>query len=88
MDLTVLNSQCCGIAGTYGFKKENYETSQGIGASLFNQIEEVAADFVATDCETCKWQIEMSTSAKVKHPISVLAEALDLEETSKLNCNK
>ena len=44
--------QCCGIAGTYGFKKENYETSQGIGASLFNQIEEVAADFVATDCET------------------------------------
>ena len=88
VDLTVLNSQCCGIAGTYGFKKENYETSQGIGASLFNQIEEVAADFVATDCETCKWQIEMSTSAKVKHPISVLAEALDLEETSKLNCNK
>ena len=88
VDLTVLNSQCCGIAGTYGFKKENYETSQGIGASLFNQIEEVAADFVATDCETCKWQIEMSTSAKVKHPISVLAEALDLEETRKLNCNK
>ena len=88
VDLTVLNSQCCGIAGTYGFKKENYETSQGIGASLFNQIEEVAADFVATDCETCKWQIEMSTSAKVKHHISVLAEALDLEETSKLNCNK
>ena len=56
--------------------------------SFLNQIEEVAADFVATDCETCKWQIEMSTSAKVKHPISVLAEALDLEETRKLNCNK
>ena len=85
VDLVVLNSQCCGIAGTYGFKKENYETSQGIGASLFRQIEEVAADFVATDCETCKWQIEMSTPAKVKHPISVLAETLDLEETRKLN---
>ena len=88
VNLTVLNSQCCGIAGTYSFKKENYETSQGIGASLFRQIEEVAADFVATDCETCKWQIEMSTPAKVKHPISILAEALDLEETSKLNSNK
>ena len=88
INLTVLNSQCCGIAGTYGFKKENYETSQGIGASLFRQIEEVAADFVATDCETCKWQIEMSTSAKVKHPISILAEALDLEATRKLNSDK
>jgi Fe-S oxidoreductase len=45
--------------------------SFAIGASLFRQIEEVAADFVATDCETCKWQIEMSTPAKVKHPISI-----------------
>ncbi|MDI8746323.1 hypothetical protein MJM83_31850, partial [Salmonella enterica subsp. enterica serovar Montevideo] len=23
LELTVLDSQCCGIAGTYGFKKEN-----------------------------------------------------------------
>ena len=27
IDLVVLKSQCCGIAGTYGFKKENYNTS-------------------------------------------------------------
>ncbi|STF83463.1 sn-glycerol-3-phosphate dehydrogenase (Anaerobic), K-small subunit [Escherichia coli] len=26
LELTVLDSQCCGIAGTYGFKKENYPT--------------------------------------------------------------
>lgn len=85
VDLQVLDSQCCGIAGTYGFKKENYPTSQGIGASLFRQIEESGADYVACDCETCKWQIEMSTTKKVKHPISVLAECLDLEATRKLN---
>lgn len=83
--LTVLDSQCCGIAGTYGFKKENYETSQGIGASLFRQILESNPDYVATDCETCKWQIEMSTGIHVKHPISILAEALDLEATAALN---
>ena len=29
--VTVLESQCCGIAGTHGFKSENYETSQTIG---------------------------------------------------------
>ena len=33
LELTVLDSQCCGIAGTYGFKKENYPTSQAIGWS-------------------------------------------------------
>lgn len=83
--LTVLESHCCGIGGTYGFKKENYATSQAIGAPLFRQIETSGADFVSTDCETCKWQIEMSTSLKVKHPISVLAEALDVEATFRLN---
>ena len=76
VELTVLDSQCCGIAGTYGFKKENYETSQGIGAGLFRQIEESGVDLVVTDCETCKWQIEMSTSKKCEHPISLLARAI------------
>ena len=76
LELTVLDSQCCGIAGTYGFKKENYPTSQAIGAPLFRQIEESGADLVVTDCETCKWQIEMSTSLRCEHPITLLAQAL------------
>ena len=83
--LTVLPSQCCGIAGTYGFKKENYPTSQAIGSTLFSKIEELKPDYVVTDCETCKWQIEMSTTVPVKHPISILADALDLDRTTDLN---
>jgi glycerol-3-phosphate dehydrogenase subunit C len=85
VELTVLNSQCCGIAGTYGFKKENYKYSQAIGEGIFKQIRDVKPDVVATDCETCKWQIEMSTGSTVMNPISILAEALDLKETAKAN---
>ena len=85
LELTVLDSNCCGIAGTYGFKKENYEVSQAIGKPLFDQIAALKPDFVACDCETCKWQIEMSTEKAVKNPISVLAEALDLVATSEAN---
>ena len=85
VELTVLDSNCCGIAGTYGFKKENYEVSQAIGKPLFEQIARVKPDFVACDCETCKWQIEMSTEKVVKNPISILAEALDLIATSEAN---
>ena len=85
VDFTMLDSQCCGIAGTYGFKRENYETSQAIGSGLFKQIKEVAPDCVATDCETCKWQIEMSTGVPVENPISIIADALDVEATIKLN---
>ena len=77
IELTILDSQCCGIAGTYGFKKENYKTSQDIGEPLFKQIEALDIDCVVTDCETCKWQIEMSTSKRCEHPISILSNALE-----------
>lgn len=77
VELTILDSQCCGIAGTYGFKKENYNTSQKIGENLFKQINEADIDFVVSDCETCKWQIEMSTDRMCEHPISVIARALE-----------
>ena len=85
LDLQVLESQCCGIAGTYGFKKENYSTSQAIGEGLFQSIADANVEAVVTDCETCKWQIEMSTGVPVVNPISVLAEAIDVEKTKELN---
>ena len=87
VQLTMLESQCCGISGTYGFKRENYEVSQTIGAPLFAQIKALAPDCVSTDCETCKWQIEMSTGVPVENPISIIADALDVELTKQLNAN-
>lgn len=85
VDFNMLDSQCCGIAGTYGFKKEHYNDSQKIGESLFRQIADLNVDMVATDCETCKWQIEMSAKVHVENPISIIADALDVEATIKAN---
>ena len=83
--LSLLESNCCGISGTFGFKKENYSLSQSIGNKLFDSIRDANPDAVATECETCKWQIEMSTGLPVENPISVLADALDVEATRKAN---
>ena len=85
LDLVLLEQECCGISGTYGFKKENYERSQAIGSTLFNLIADAKVEAVTTDCETCKWQIEMSTGLPVENPISVLADALDVEATRTAN---
>ena len=85
VEFVPIDSTCCGIAGTYGFKKENYKNSIAIGRELFDNIAEANVDYVATDCETCKWQIEMNTNVPVLNPISVLAEALDIEATTKAN---
>ena len=85
VDFHMLDSQCCGIAGTYGFKKEHYNDSQKIGEPVFRQIADLQVDMVATDCETCKWQIEMSAGVEVQNPISIIADALDVEATEKAN---
>jgi glycerol-3-phosphate dehydrogenase subunit C len=83
VELTALEPYCCGISGTFGFKKENYKYSQEIGELLFKEIRgaKAAADpsvpfVVATECETCKWQIEMSTGISVMNPVSIIAQAL------------
>ncbi|MGF1878608.1 anaerobic glycerol-3-phosphate dehydrogenase subunit C [Photobacterium frigidiphilum] len=76
LEVVVLDSQCCGLAGTYGFKTENYDTSIAIGENLFKQIRQSNADFAITDCETCKWQIEENTQLETIHPISLLAMAI------------
>ena len=76
LQLTLLHSECCGLAGTYGFKKEFETLAEDIGQPLFRQIRATAPDVVITDCEACKWQIEAHTGLQVLHPVSVLAMAL------------
>jgi len=71
-----IDSQCCGSAGTYCFKNENYEASEKIGAQLFTNILDADVDIVVTDCETCKWQVEEHTQMETMHPITLLARAL------------
>lgn len=78
LDLIILFSECCGIAGTYGFKKEYYKISQDVGKDLFRAIDNANPEIVITDCETCAIQIAMSTQYKVLHPINILAMALAL----------
>ena len=85
LQLTLLEQHCCGISGTYGFKKENYEYSQKVGAPLFEDIRNAGVEAVVTDCETCKWQIEASTGLPVFNPVSILAEAIDFEKTKEAN---
>ena len=85
LDLKVLEQKCCGISGTFGFKKENYAISQKIGSQLYESIYAANPEVVITDCETCKWQIEGACEIPVFNPISILVQALDIEQTTKLN---
>ncbi len=69
---------CCGIAGTYGVKKEKYDIAQAVGAPVFDFIKQVNAELAACDTETCRWQLRTATGANVVHPIWLMHKAYGL----------
>jgi glycerol-3-phosphate dehydrogenase subunit C len=73
-----LDALCCGISGTYGFKKEKYEISMTVGERLFGELRESNGDLAACDSETCRWQIEHGTGMHAVHPVELLHRAYGL----------
>ncbi|AQS59144.1 anaerobic glycerol-3-phosphate dehydrogenase subunit C [Desulforamulus ferrireducens] len=70
-----LDAGCCGLAGTYGFKKEKYAISQAIGSNVFNAVKELGVRQVISECGMCQLQIHHLTGVAVYHPLQVLAQA-------------
>ncbi|MEA2316428.1 MAG: glycerol-3-phosphate dehydrogenase subunit [Solirubrobacteraceae bacterium] len=73
------DASCCGVAGTYGLKREKYPISRDVGATLFAQIERAAPDLAVCDSETCRWHIEKHTGVRSVHPIEILHRAYGLQ---------
>jgi glycerol-3-phosphate dehydrogenase subunit C len=78
LELRELDARCCGIAGTYGIKREKYDIAMKVGADLFGQIGDSGARLVACDSETCRWQIEHATGRHSVHPLELLHRAYGL----------
>jgi glycerol-3-phosphate dehydrogenase subunit C len=71
-------ARCCGVAGTYGLKKEKYGIGMDVGAPLFAQVRDEAPDVAVCDSETCRWQIQHATGVETVHPIEMLHRAYGL----------
>ncbi len=73
--LVEIDQACCGVAGTYGIKREKYDIAMRVGDPLFADLAEAAPDLVACDSETCRWQIAKATGLPVVHPMEILYRA-------------
>ncbi len=72
-----IRDSCCGIAGTFGFKKENFDLSMQIGAPLFEEIKKSGAKTAATSCGACNIQVKQGTHLNVIHTMQVLKEGYE-----------
>ena len=76
--VTIYNSGCCGMAGSFGYEKEHYEISMQMGEdTLFPKIRATdAATAIAAAGTSCRHQIYDGTSRKALHPVSILKSCL------------
>lgn len=77
----VIPSGCCGMAGSFGYEKEHYETSMAIGEMvLFPTVRKAAESpgktLVAAPGTSCRQQILDGTGIRAQHPIEILYDAL------------
>jgi len=75
IDLVDLKAGCCGLSGTFGMQKKNYELSSQIAARLKEALEKSSTKNVLTECAACKMQIEHISDCIVRHPIKVIANS-------------
>jgi glycerol-3-phosphate dehydrogenase subunit C len=66
---------CCGIAGTYGYKHEKYDIARRVGQPLWDRLAASRITTAICDNETCRWNIANQTGLTVVHTMQVLAEA-------------
>ena len=76
--VTILNTGCCGMAGSFGYEKEHYKVSMKVGEdTLFPKLRNCSSDTeIAAAGTSCRHQIYDGTKRLAKHPITLLKEAL------------
>jgi len=78
-EVQLIPSGCCGMAGSFGYEEEHYETSMKIGELVLfptvrQQPEEV---IIAAPGTSCRHQIKDGTGRTALHPVEILWNALN-----------
>jgi Fe-S oxidoreductase len=79
LDATVVESSCCGMAGTFGYEREHYDISMRMAErDLLPAVRAAAPEtLVITDGMSCKHQIAHGADRRALHVAEVYAEALE-----------
>ena len=76
----VIPSGCCGMAGSFGYEREHYETSMAIGEMvLFPAVRKAVSQgnvLVSAPGTSCRQQIFDGTGVKALHPVEILYNQL------------
>ena len=72
LDVEFIDRGCSGIAGTFGLARENFRTSLRAGRGLRSRLRDDDIEIGATECGTCRMQMEQGLPKRTLHPIKLL----------------
>ncbi|MBN1364939.1 MAG: anaerobic glycerol-3-phosphate dehydrogenase subunit C [Syntrophaceae bacterium] len=76
----ILDDACCGLSGTYGFKKENSFSSIQIGRHAVSLIKQTGAENIVADCGSCRIQLSSLSDMPALDPAEILCESLGITD--------
>lgn len=78
-DLSVLDTGCCGMAGSFGYVDRRYDLSMAIGEErLFPAVRAASDAVVCAPGTSCRHQIHDGTGREALHPVDLAVRALGL----------
>ncbi|WP_332899138.1 LUD domain-containing protein [Haladaptatus sp. CMSO5] len=69
-DVQTSSADCCGMAGSFGYKAEYYEVSMDVGEQLAGEFE--GADHVVASGTSCQEQLAAFRTESPPHPIELI----------------
>ncbi|WP_435319905.1 LUD domain-containing protein [Haloarchaeobius sp. TZWSO28] len=72
-DVTTSEVECCGMAGSFGYKEQYYDLSVDLGEDLAGQLREADGDHVVASGTSCTDQIDDLFGERPLHPVELLA---------------
>jgi Fe-S oxidoreductase len=80
-EVELIDSGCCGMAGTFGYDAEHYELSMQVGElKLLPKMRELAHSThvgVASSGSACRLQIKQGAGVDAEHPLVMVAKLLN-----------
>ena len=85
-DVVTSNVECCGMAGSFGYKKDFYDLSLAVGADLFGQVVQQDRDGGARQLiasgTSCTEQLHAGFERKILHPMELLETLIERQKES------
>ncbi|HTD33878.1 MAG TPA: FAD-linked oxidase C-terminal domain-containing protein, partial [Candidatus Elarobacter sp.] len=90
LEASVIDSSCCGMAGTFGYEAEHYDVSMRMAErDLLPAVRAAGADtLVVADGMSCKHQIAHGAERRAMHVAEVYAAALSFDKLRMTECGK